>query len=163
MQKFYMDVAARAGELSRCERFKVGSVIVKDGNILSYGWNGTPSGWDNCCEEKIYMDGDAGGWLDPETIVNNWPYIDMDDNESRYKLQTIPEVLHSESNAISKLAKSHSSGDGATMFCTLAPCLDCAKLIHQSGIIEVYYQTNYRCTAGIEFLQKVGVKVLQIR
>ena len=160
LKDFYMGVATSAASLSRCVRLQVGCVIVKDDNILSFSWNGTPAGWDNCCEERIYMDSDAGGWLDPETIELNWPYSDADDN--RYKLQTLPEVIHSESNAIAKMAKHGYSALDATMFCTMSPCIDCAKLIYQSGIHTLYYEDGYRCTAGLDFLERVDVTVLHI-
>jgi dCMP deaminase len=88
-----------------------------------------------------------------------WPY---EDEEGRYKLVTKPEVLHAESNAISKLAKSSNSGEDADLFITHSPCLDCAKLIYQSGIKRVYYRENYRNDQGIQFLMRSGVKVSQI-
>ena len=125
----YMDVARRFAELSHCERLKVGAIIVKDDRIVSIGYNGTPSGWDNCCEE----DG-----------------------------QTKPEVLHAEANAITKLAKSTESGDGAAIFCTHFPCIDCAKLIVQSGITDVYYGEHYRSRDGLIFLTKSGVRLCKV-
>jgi dCMP deaminase len=137
--KFYMEVADSTSKLSSAVRLKVGSVIVKDNNILGYGYNGTPSGWDNVCEDKI------------------WNVHDGD-----YVLKTKPEVLHSESNAILKVAKSNESTQGATMFCTHAPCLDCSKLIYQSGIRKLYYRDTYRDNAGLDFLSKSGVEVEQI-
>ena len=134
----YMDIADRVSQMSVARRLMVGSVIVKNNSILSYGWNGMPSGWDNNCEDEIRYP-DAHG----------------------ITLKTKPEVLHSESNSLAKVAKSTESSDGATMFCTHAPCMQCAKLIYQSGIKSLYYRTQYRDTAGIEFLTRSNVDVHQ--
>jgi len=173
-QKFidlYMDWATRTAKLSHARRLQVGAVIVKDDSVISYGYNGMPAGWDNDCENKEYMGSDAGGWLDPEEIYEQWPFeetvVVANDNESfettrRYKLKTKPEVLHAESNSIAKLAKSTNSGMGATMFITHAPCMECAKLIYQSGIGHVLYRSAYRDTSGVAFLEKSGVTVEQI-
>ena len=124
----FMDVAERFAELSSATRLQVGAIVVKDDRIVSIGYNGMPTGWDNCCEDE--------------------------NNKSR------PEVLHAESNAIAKLAKSSESGEGATIFVTHAPCIDCAKLIYQSGITTVYYKNTYRSTQGLEFLEKSHIKVI---
>jgi deoxycytidylate deaminase len=139
--------------------------------VISYGYNGMPAGWDNNCEDKEYMSRDAGSWLDPSEIYEQWPFEEEpkiqwfgDDPitvTNRYKLKTKPEVLHAETNAIAKLAKSNESGVGATLFITHAPCLDCAKLIFQSGISSVLYRDAYRSDAGITFLHKSGVNVTQ--
>ena len=166
-QKFidmYMDWANRTAQLSHAKRLQVGAVIVKDDTVISYGYNGMPAGWDNDCEYKDYMSGDAGGWLDPEEIYERWPFEEEDFDPDigyarRYALKTKPEVLHAESNAIAKLAKSNDSGNGADIFITHAPCIECAKLIYQSGISRVYYGENYRDDAGIEFLKKSGVNI----
>jgi len=163
----HMKVAEVYAGLSSARRLHVGAIIVKDDRIISIGYNGMPSGWDNNCEDKEYMSGDAGGWLDPDEIEERWPYSeqqlpkDSDLPWRRYNLKTKPEVLHAETNAIAKLAKSTESGDGAKLFVTHAPCLDCAKLVYQSGIDSVYYRNSYRSTAGIEFLEKCGIKVEQ--
>jgi dCMP deaminase len=146
-QKFidlYMAWAARTAELSHARRLHVGAVIVKDDTVISYGYNGMPAGWDNNCEDEI-------GQV-------------LDDNGNIYeaRLKTKPEVLHAESNAIAKLARSTNSGLGATMFVTHAPCLDCAKLIYQSGISSVLYRDSYRDTSGVAFLEKSGVEIMQI-
>jgi len=134
----YMDVAERFAQLSSARRLHVGAIVVKDDRIISIGYNGMPSGWDNDCEDKVWtQDGD-------------------------YTLKTKPEVLHAETNAIAKLAKSNESGLGATMFITHAPCLDCAKLIYQSGIGSVLYRNSYRDTSGVTFLEKSGIQVTQI-
>jgi len=130
-----MDWARRAAELSHARRLHVGAVVVKDDTVISYGYNGMPAGWDNNCEDEIYQqDGTVG-------------------------TKTKPEVLHAESNAIAKLARGLNSGKDADIFITHAPCLECAKLIYQSGIRRVYFGENYRDAAGTEFLQKSGIEV----
>ena len=151
-----MDWARRAAELSHARRLQVGAVIVKDDTVISYGYNGMPAGWDNNCEFKDYdLSRDFNG--------NYFPYSEkeypLEDERGRYKLKTRPEVLHAESNAIAKLAKSTNSGLDADLFVTHSPCLDCAKLIYQSGIRQVYFGQAYRDNAGIEFLEKSGIKV----
>ena len=147
-QKFidaYMDVAERFAQLSSAVRLQVGAIVVKDDRIISIGYNGMPAGWENDCEEKVYK---IDGWLV--------------DDEGCYELKTKPEVLHAEANAITKLARSSEGGNGATIFVTHAPCMDCAKLIYQSGINTVYYRTAYRDTSGIDFLAKSDVEVIKI-
>jgi len=165
-KKLYMDWAKRTAELSHARRLQVGAVIVKDDSVISYGYNGMPAGWDNNCEDKEYMSIDAGGWLDPNEIVQRWPFESTVEEDStdigRYRLKTKPEVLHAESNAIAKLARSTNSGMGATMFVTHAPCMECAKLIYQSGIGHVLYRDAYRDTSGVTFLEKSGVVVEKI-
>ena len=166
-----MDTATIFAELSHARRLHVGAIVVKDDRIISIGYNGMPAGWDNDCEYKDYMGSDAGSWLSPEEIYEQWPFEELavvaNDNESfevsrRYRLKTKPEVLHAETNAIAKLAKSNESGMGATMFITHAPCLDCAKLIFQSGIGHVLYRNSYRDTGGVAFLEQSKVKVEQL-
>jgi len=159
-----MDWAKRCAELSHARRLHVGAVIVKDDTVISYGYNGMPAGWDNNCEDKIYDTG-AGGWISPEEFETMYPYTEYNedgDESYRYGLKTKPEVLHAESNAIAKLAKSNNSGHGADLFVTHMPCLDCAKLIYQSGISRVWYGANYRDDSGIKFLEKSGVEVKKI-
>lgn len=155
-QKFleaHMKVAEVYAELSSAKRLHVGAIIVKDDRIVSIGYNGMPSGWNNDCEDKVY----ATEW----SIDNNeWEYREEDG--TAYNLRTKPEVLHAETNAIAKLAKSTESGLGATLFVTHAPCLDCAKLVYQSGINSVFYRNSYRDENGIRFLEKAGVKVEKI-
>ena len=163
LKNAYMKTAETFAELSHARRLHVGAIVVKDDRIISIGYNGMPAGWDNDCETVEWCS--AGGWLSPEEIIEGWPYkgtyLDADGNkmEGRYRLKTRPEVLHAETNAISKLAKSTESGNGASMFITHSPCLDCAKLIYQSGINSVYYRNSYRSNDGIEFLEKSGVTV----
>ena len=159
-----MKTAKIFAELSSARRLHVGAIVVKDDRIISIGYNGMPAGWDNDCENKEYMGGDAGGWLSPEEIYEQWPFEEEDIDPDlgyarRYALKTKPEVLHAESNAIAKLAKSNDSGEGADIFITHAPCIECAKLIYQSGINGVYYSENYRDDSGIEFLKKSGVNI----
>jgi dCMP deaminase len=169
-QKFidaYMKTAEVFAQLSSARRLHVGAIIVKDDRIISIGYNGMPSGWDNNCEDKEYMSGDAGGWLSPEEIEERWPnqeqMLPKEDNRwRRYALKTKPEVLHAETNAIAKLAKSTESGADAVLFITHAPCLDCAKLVYQSGINSVYYRNSYRNEDGINFLKKCNVEVNKI-
>jgi dCMP deaminase len=123
----HLKVALIYADLSKAKRAQVGCIIVKENRIISIGYNGTPSGWDNNCE---------------------------DSND-----ETKPEVLHAETNAIAKLARCSESGDGATLYCTHAACLDCAKLIYQSGIRRVVYARDYAGTDGVDFLKAAGVKV----
>lgn len=137
-----MQTAMTFAELSHARRLHVGAIVVKDDRIISIGYNGMPAGWDNDCEEKIYK---IDGYLV--------------DDEGCYELHTKSEVLHAEANAITKLAKSAESGQGADIFITHAPCIQCAKLIYQSGIKKVYFGKAYRDTAGIEFLEKCNVPV----
>jgi len=127
----YMDVAERFGKLSTARRLNVGAIIVKDNRIISIGYNGMPSGWDNNCENTL----DNG------------------------QLKSKPEVLHAESNAIAKLARSNESGEDSTLFITHSPCLECSKLIYQSGIITVYYKNEYRSQDGLDFLKKSNINV----
>lgn len=159
--KLYMTMAKEVAKLSYATRLKVGSVIVKDDRMISLGYNGTPSGWDNNCEERVWM---------PEGCLHldhEYPLVEYSDYGEgiiigRYKLKTKPEVLHSEANAISKLAASNDSGTGASIFITHAPCLSCAKLIYGSGITTVYYEEEYRDTSGIEFLEKCKITIRRV-
>ena len=126
LDKVFLNIAKEVSTLSYCVRAKVGCVIVKNSNVISFGYNGTPSGMDNCCEETI--DG---------------------------KLVSKSEVLHAESNAILKATKMGFSTDGATMYVTLSPCKDCAKLIIQAGIKKVVYsELFYRDNGSVEFLKQ---------
>jgi dCMP deaminase len=137
-QHAYMDVAERFAQLSTATRLKVGAIVVKDNRIISIGYNGMPSGWDNCCEFEVHA------------------------RELGYKeLKTKPEVIHAEANAIAKLAKSNESGAGSEMYITHAPCIECAKQIYAAGISKVYYKTKYRSESGIDFLTKCRIEVQQ--
>ena len=136
----YIKTAETFAELSHARRLHVGAIVVKDDRIISIGYNGMPAGWDNDCEDQTY-----------------------DEDGFHITLKTKPEVLHAETNAIAKLAKSNESGMGATMFITHAPCLDCAKLIYQSGINSILYRNSYRDTSGVTFLEKSGIQVTQVK
>jgi dCMP deaminase len=130
----HMQAAHLYANLSTARRLKVGALVVKDDRIISIGYNGMPAGWDNNCETE-QEDG---------------------------TIKTKPEVLHAETNAIAKLARSSESGLDATLFVTHSPCLDCAKIIYQSGIKHVYYATDYRDDSGIVFLRNSGIQVEQL-
>lgn len=144
--KKYLKMAEIWATNSHAVRSKVGALIVKDGMIISDGYNGTPHGFDNCCEiEKEEWNFDSEGYYDKYT-----------------HLVTKPEVLHAEANAITKVAKSTNSSEGSTLYITLSPCLECAKLIIQAGISRVVYKDEYRIKDGIELLKKAGIEVEQI-
>ena len=130
-QQAHMRAAHIYAELSTARRLKVGALVVKDDRIVSIGYNGMPSGWDNNCE------------------------LELEDGT----IKTKPEVLHAETNALAKLARSTESGLDADLFVTHSPCLDCAKLIYQSGIKRVFYANAYRDDAGINFLKSSGIDV----
>lgn len=144
---YYMKIAEVTSGLSYAKRLQVGAVIVKDNQILATGYNGMPSGWENVCEyeeEILVSDLEKGNRL-----------------EKTGQLKTKPEVLHAETNAIAKVSQSTESSAGSTLFCTHAPCIECAKLIYQSGITTLYYKYEYRSDDGIKFLQLSGVNVQQ--
>ena len=144
---YYMKIAEVTSGLSYAKRLNVGAVIVKDNQILATGYNGMPSGWENVCEyeeEVLVSDLEKGNRL-----------------EKTGQLKTKAEVLHAETNAIAKVAQSTESSKDATLFCTHAPCIECAKLIYQSGINTVYYRNQYRSDEGIKFLNLSGVNVHQ--
>lgn len=135
----FADIATRTAEMSSAIRLKVGAIIVKDDRIISMGYNGMPAGWSNICEDEI---------------------VDMEDGN--ITLKTKSEVLHAEMNALMKLARSTESGDGASMFLTHSPCMECAKGIYQAGIKEIYYKTQYRSNDGLDFLKKCNITVIKI-
>ena len=124
----YLEMARIWAQNSYFQRRQVGALVVKDGMIISDGYNGTPSGFENVCE---------------------------DDNGV-----TKPYVLHAEANAITKLARSNNNSDGATIYITASPCIECAKLIIQSGIKRVVYGEKYRLTDGIELLERAGIELV---
>ncbi len=126
----YLKMAGVWAENSYCQRRKVGALIVKDRMIISDGYNGTPCGFENVCEDENGI--------------------------------TKPYVLHAEANAITKVAKSNNSSDGATLYVTAAPCVECAKLIIQAGIKRVVYRDSYRITDGLELMERAGIELLQI-
>ena len=129
LDKIFIEMAYSFSKLSNAERRKVGCVIVKDGQVISNGFNGTPSGFNNCCE------------------IDN---------------KTKPEVLHAESNALMKIARSTNSSIGSTMYLTCSPCFDCAKLIIQSGIIRLVYNEDYRTQEGIDLLRQTDIIIEKI-
>ena len=143
----YMKTAEVFAECSTATRLHVGAIIVKDERIISIGYNGTPSGWNNNCEEIV-------------DVNPNDPRYDY--NHFTKELKTKPEVLHAETNAIAKLAKFDGSGSGSVLFVTHAPCIDCAKLVFQSGISSMYYRNSYRNNDGVDFLAKAGLIIWQI-
>lgn len=130
LDRRYLRMSTIWAENSYCQRRKVGAIIVKDQMIISDGYNGTPSGFENVCEDEAGV--------------------------------TKPYVLHAEANAISKVARSNNSSDGATLYVTASPCLECAKLIIQAGINRVVYNELYRITDGIELLKRAGVECVHI-
>ena len=134
----FMDTAERFAQLSSATRLQVGAVVVKDNRIISIGYNGTPAGWDNLCEDIVQLSDD--------TVTT----------------KTKDEVIHAEANAISKLARSNDSGLGSDMFISHAPCVHCAKLIYGAGISKVYYRNSYRDTDGIDFLTKCNIEVEKV-
>jgi dCMP deaminase len=125
----YLDMAAVWAKNSYCTRRQVGAILVKDRMIISDGYNGTPSGFENVCEDENGV--------------------------------TKPYVLHAEANAITKVAKSNNSSLGATLYITDSPCMECAKLIIQSGIARVVYEREYRITDGIDLLRRAGIEVVK--
>lgn len=135
MDVMYMDIAYRVAQMSYAERKKVGAIIVKDGNIVSFGWNGTPRGFDNACE-NIMSDG---------------------------SLVTKDELIHAEQNALAKAAKGVIPIDGATLYVTLSPCWYCSGSIIQSGITRVVYDEEYRKPDSIDFLEKAAVMIEKIK
>lgn len=133
MEKFdasYMEMAAIWAKNSYCRRRQVGALIVKDRMIISDGYNGTPSGFENICEDENGV--------------------------------TKPYVLHAEANAITKVAKSGNSSEGATLYVTASPCIECAKLIIQSGIKRLVYRDEYRLTDGVDLLRRAGITVEKV-
>lgn len=126
----YLEMASVWAKNSYCKRRQVGALIVKDRMIISDGYNGTPSGFENVCEDESGV--------------------------------TKPYVLHAEANAITKVAKSSNSSDGATLYVTASPCMECSKLIIQSGIKRVVYKDEYRLTDGIDLLKKAGIEVEKV-
>jgi dCMP deaminase len=127
----YLEMAKIWGQNSYCKRRQVGALIVKGRMIISDGFNGTPSGFENDCEDENYI--------------------------------TKPYVLHAEANAITKVAKSNNSSDGATLYITTSPCLECSKLIIQSGIVRVVFAQRYRNEDGLRILERANIKIVEIR
>ena len=142
----FMDTAERFSQLSSAKRLQVGAVVVKDNRIISIGYNGMPAGWTNECEEEVIV-AEVDG--DPARVIR--------------EMKTKDEVIHAEANAIIKLARDGESGNGASLFCTHAPCVQCAKMIYGAGISKMYYRNTYRDTSGIDFLKKCSIEVIKIK
>lgn len=149
LDQTYLAMAEQWASLSKAKRKKVGCLIVKNGSIISDGYNGMPKGFDNNCEDALpavggrIMVDDEGDWV-----------------EGTFDLKTKPEVLHAESNAITKLAKSTQSSEGATMYITVSPCVECSKLIIQAGIKRVVFGSIYKNRlSGIKLLKKAKIEV----
>jgi dCMP deaminase len=155
----YMQMAYQIAKLSYAERRKVGCLIVKDEQIVSFGYNGTPHGFDNQCEDlhAVLPKGD-------EQILElkEHGYCCDKHGGTWSKLVTKKEVLHAESNAITKLAKSTLTSKDSILYTTTSPCFDCAKLIIQAGVKEVYYCEEYIDVSGINLLEKAGIKTHQV-
>ena len=149
----YMDTAKRFAELSYARRLHVGAIVVKNDRIISIGYNGMPAGWDNDCEDRVYA---------TEWSIDNDIWTHQDETGRPYNLETKPEVLHAERNALDKLAKGTEGGDGADMFITHSPCLECAKSILGAGIKRVWFSEQYRDDSGLTFLKKSGIIVEQV-
>jgi dCMP deaminase len=141
----HMQVAEVYAKLSTAKRLQVGCVAVKNDTIIGIGYNGMPSGWDNDCEDEVVQ-----------------LYSGYEGAIHSTVLKTKPEVLHAETNCVSKIARSTNSSEGASLFVTHAPCIDCAKIIHQSGINSVYYRNTYRSEDGIKFLERCGINVQKV-
>lgn len=163
---FYMDIARNCAGMSHAIRKKVGAVIVRDDNIISYGWNGTPTGQPNECEDKKYMSEECTSMcvFSDQQEQETWPHVEehADGTYQRYRLITKPTVLHAELNAICKLARTTGHSDGASLYVTLSPCPECAKLLIQAKIKNVFYIEKYRDTAGIDLLEKSGIAVTDL-
>lgn len=141
---YFMKFADLTASLSYAKRLQVGAVIVKGSQVIATGYNGMPTGWENNCEYEV-----------PEKVSYESRTV------TPSYIATKPEVLHAESNALMKVARSTESSEGATLFCTHSPCMDCAKLIYQAGIETVYYKETYRNDDGLNFLRKSGINVHQ--
>lgn len=163
----YMEMAISMSKLSYAIRSKVGAIILsKNGQIISQGFNGTPSGQDNCCEEVQcnckWVHGCCKNSEPIDKILKHKNCVEFCKDCEYVKLVTKPEVLHAESNAITKCAKWYNTTDGGTIYVTLSPCFDCAKLIIQSGIKRVVFLDLYRKTDGLDYLVSSGINVEQI-
>jgi dCMP deaminase len=157
MMDFYMDVAIRTSALSSAKRLKVGSVLVKNDNIISFSWNGNARGLDNECEYKLYKPENEiiTDWFD---LNDKYPYSDQN---GRYTLKTKETVTHAEEAMLMKMASSHESAEGATLFCTHACCMQCAKLIFGAKIKQFIYMNEYRSSDGPNFLEQMGIEVIR--
>lgn len=153
----YMQMAYQIAKLSYAKRRRVGCVIVKDTQIISTGYNGTPHGFDNGCEEdqvKVIENANHQAILEEKGYTC--------ESGCCSKTITKREVLHAESNALAKISKSTLSSDGADLYTTTCPCFDCAKLIIQSGIKRVFYSEDYRDMSGVDLLKQAGIEVKEV-
>ena len=157
----HMEVAKVYAKLSSAKRLQVGCVIVKDNTIIGIGYNGMPSGWDNECENVDYVDENGQDYN--EMVANGYTFGAVSEVAGYVRRVTKPEVLHAETNAIAKVARSTNSTENAEMFVTCSPCIECAKLIHQSGIRRVFYGHTYRNDDGLKFLEKCNIETIQIK
>lgn len=160
---YFMDIAHRTAELSYATKLKVGAVLVKNDNIIGFSYNGTPSGWNNTAEDKIFVSMEDAISLDYPELYKKYPYSERIGNEDiRFDLKTKSEVSHAEENLITKLSRSTESAEGGIMFVTHNPCFVCSRMIYGAGIKEVYYSYDYRDDSGIHFLKNCGIKVEKI-
>ena len=162
IEVIYMQVAYQFAKLSYATRRQVGCVIIKDEQLVSFGYNGTPKGFDNACEEIInetqyYENPDIA-----QALEKDYGFTCQNGCCTKEVNTTKREVLHAESNAITKLAKSTMTSNGAELYTTTCPCFDCAKLIIQAGISKVYYCEDYRDMSGVELLRTAGIEVIQV-
>ena len=155
----HMKAAEVYAELSSATRLHVGCVVVKDNTIIGIGYNGMPSGWDNVCEDIEYVTKEE--CLNTDLQMKEYGFSELAHGWSR-KI-TKREVLHAETNALAKIARSTNSSEGASLFVTHEPCLDCAKIIHQAGIKEVFYRNEYpSANGGTQFLKNCGIDVYKL-
>ena len=138
-KSYFMKVAKLAAENSYSRRAKVGAIIVRDGRIISTGWNGQPRGFDNCCEKEIVLP------------------------SGERALETLPTVIHAEMNALFWCSKTEIISDNSELYVTLSPCVNCALGIIQCGIKKVYYLDEYRDTSGLELVKKCGIELEQVK
>ena len=166
----YLKIAEIWAQNSFARRAKVGAIIVKDNRIISDGFNGTPVGFDNTCEEyrcSLMHDNSVECPISPEITIadklkSNTHLHYVCGGCSCSEMVTKKEVLHAEANAITKLCQSAQSSEGATIYVTMSPCFECAKLIIQAGIKRVVYKEQYRETAGLELLKAAGIEVVHL-
>jgi len=156
-----MEMAYSVAKLSYAKRRQVGCLIIKDNQIVSFGYNGTPSGFDNECEDILVETQNYENPDDALHLVEEHGYVCENGCCTKETQTTKREVLHAESNALTKIAKSTLSSEGADLYTTTAPCFDCAKLIIQSGITKVFYNEGYRDMSGVELLEKANINVIK--
>ena len=145
--QMYMDISERISQMSFCERLKVGSICVKDGRIISMGWNGSAAGLDNVCEYTHY------NFKDTDRPIDGAEYTT--------ERKTHPSIIHAEANMLGKLAKYGESSNGSTVYITHAPCLECAKTLYVAGVKNIFYKYAYRDNSGVEFLNQFSeIKVI---